>query len=97
MIEGILGVGVTNSSEASWKTLTTGQRLCFMSLLVFMGGAWGLQFSTLKLATLNGYSEITVLMIALVLISLFCIILLVLRRGFFRVTYERLVAFLVLS
>ena len=68
-----------------------------MFLLVVMGGAWGLQFSMIKLATLNGYAEISVLFIALALISVVYVILLTFRRALFRVTRERFVFLVIIS
>lgn len=44
-------------------------RLLAAGLLLVMGMMWGLQFAMLKLAAQGGYSEIAVVMIALVLLS----------------------------
>ncbi|KZY38760.1 hypothetical protein A3731_13845, partial [Roseovarius sp. HI0049] len=44
-------------------------RLLAAGLLILMGMMWGLQFAMLKLTSQGGYSEISVVMIALVLLS----------------------------
>ena len=49
-----------------------------------MGSIWGLQFAMLKLAAEGGYSEITVLTVTLGLMALCFVILLILRRAYFR-------------
>ena len=45
-------------------------RLGSLIALLGMGAAWGLQISMLKLAVQSGHSEINILIIALVLISI---------------------------
>jgi len=58
-------------------------------LLVIMGITWGLQFSMLKLAALDGIDEITILFVMLVIVSVcFTAPLIVARRGF-ALTSER--------
>ena len=51
-------------------TATGPGRLLAAGLLILMGMIWGLQFAMLKLTSQGGYSEISVVMIALVLLSL---------------------------
>lgn len=50
-------------------TATGPGRLLAAGLLILMGMMWGLQFAMLKLTSQGGYSEISVVMIALVLLS----------------------------
>ena len=72
------------------------RQLLFLALLLIQGVAWGAQFSMLKLALQGGYDEITVLFIALALISLGYFLLLVFRRSLFRLTKE-IVIFLIVT
>ena len=54
-----------------------------LALLLVMGILWGLQFAMLKIAAEAGYSELVILMVALVLLSLaFSGLLIVRREGF---------------
>lgn len=84
-------------TDQNWSALSTGKRLWYLGLLLFMGGAWGLQFSMIKLATLEGYGEMSVLFIGLVLISIVYIILSVIRRAQFRLNRERLLFLTIIS
>lgn len=53
-----------------------------------MGVAWGVEFSALKLAIQGGHDEFTILMVALILISLGYFLILLVRRTLFRVNKE---------
>ena len=64
------------------------RQLWLLFLLLVMGVAWGAEFSALKLAILGGHDEFTVLMIALVLISIAYFLILLARRALFRLTRE---------
>ena len=64
------------------------RQLWYLFLLLIMGLAWGAEFSTLKLAIAGGHDEFTVLMVALVLISVAYFLILLFRRSLFRVTRE---------
>ena len=66
-------------------------------ILLIMGMAWGLQFAMLKLAVESGYRELNVLMVSLALIAIIYGVLLAIRRGFFRLTYQRLQFFVVIA
>lgn len=58
-------------------------RAVALALLLVMGALWGLQFAMLKLAAQAGYSELAILMVALVLLSVAFTGLLVVRgEGF---------------
>lgn len=59
-------------------------------LLLLMGGLWGLQFAMLKRAAGIGLSEISVLMVALLLLSVIFAALLLVRDGMFRLSLERI-------
>ena len=64
-------------------------------LLVIMGAVWGLQFAMLKMAALGGYSEINILMLTLILLSIvFCGLQMVWRLSF-KMNRERLVFLLI--
>lgn len=54
-----------------------------------MGALWGLQFAMLKLAATQGLSEINILTITLVLLSVIFTIILLLQSEMFRITRER--------
>ena len=62
-------------------------------VLLLMGMTWGLQFAMLKLAVERGRSELNVLLMALVLLSIVYAILVGLRGRAFRPTREHLVFF----
>ena len=64
------------------------RQLWFLFLLLVMGIAWGVEFSALKLALLGGHDEFTILMIALVLISIVYFLILLVRRSLFRMNKE---------
>ena len=64
------------------------RQLWFLFLLLVMGIAWGAEFSAIKLALLGGHDEFTVLMIALVLITIIYFFILVVRRSLFRMNKE---------
>ncbi len=64
-----------------------------LALLVVMGVLWGLQFAMLKIAAEHGLSEINILMTTLVLLSIAFLIILSIRKSYFRITI-RLVKFL---
>ena len=67
-----------------------------LALLLVMGSTWGLQFSMLKFAAAGGYSELTVLMIAMVLLSVIYLVI-ALAKGE-RLAYSRqLPAFLIIT
>ncbi|NQV45232.1 MAG: EamA family transporter [Rhodospirillales bacterium] len=51
----------------------------------------------LKLATMGGYDELTVLFVSLLLIAVFYVLILILRRGLFRLSLERFVFLVVIS
>ncbi len=72
-------------------------RLGSLIALLGMGAAWGLQISMLKLAVQSGHSEINILIIALVLISIVYGSLLCIRRQFFKLTQARFRFFLVIA
>ncbi|NNE23587.1 MAG: DMT family transporter [Rhizobiales bacterium] len=65
-------------------------------LLVIMGALWGLQFAMLKLAAEGGYSEINILMLALVLLSIAFSAIMYLRKQSFAVNRGR-IAFLLIT
>ena len=58
------------------------RQLWFLFLLLVSGVAWGIEFSALKLAVQGGHDELTILMIALVLITI-CYFLILLVRAHF--------------
>ena len=62
-----------------------------------MGMTWGLQFAMLKLAVERGRSELNVLLMALVLLSIVYAVLVVLRGRMFRPTVEHLVFFVIIA
>ncbi len=66
-------------------------RASALALLLLMGGLWGLQFAMLKLAGQAGYSELNILMLALVLLSAVFASLLVARGETFTLNRGRLV------
>ena len=66
-------------------------------VLVLMGMLWGLQFTMLKLAVERGRSELNVLLMALVLISVVYAILVALRGRALRFTRENLVFFVIIA
>lgn len=51
-----------------------------MALLLVMGGLWGLQFAMLRQAAQGGYSDLTVLMITLVLLSAIFLLIALVKR-----------------
>ena len=69
------------------------RQLFFLILVLVQGAAWGAQFSMLKLAILGGYDEITVLFIALILITISYFMVVLIRRSLFRLTKEILIFF----
>ena len=66
-------------------------------VLLLMGTIWGLQFAMLKLAVESGRSELNVLLMALVLISVVYAILVALRGRAIRFTRENLVFFVIIA
>ena len=66
-------------------------------VLLLMGTLWGLQFAMLKLAVESGRSELNVLLMALVLISVVYAILVALRGRAIRVTRENVVFFVIIA
>lgn len=70
-------------------------RLGLLMLLLVQGVAWGAQFSMLKLAIQGGYDEITVLFIAVTLISVGYFGFLFFGRGLFYLTRERVTFFVI--
>ena len=66
-------------------------------VLLLMGTLWGLQFAMLKLAVESGRSELNVLLMALVLISVVYAILVALRGRAIRFTRENLVFFVIIA
>lgn len=66
-------------------------------VLLLMGMTWGLQFAMLKLAVERGRSELSVLLMALVLISLVYAVLVAWKGRAFRPTREHLVFFVVIA
>lgn len=72
-------------------------RIASLSLLIAMGTMWGLQFAMLKIASQSGYSDLSVLMFALTLLSVIFTSILFLRRETFRITADRLKFLLVTS
>ncbi|MEM7427397.1 MAG: DMT family transporter [Pseudomonadota bacterium] len=58
-------------------------------LLVIMGTMWGLQFAMLKRAAQGGYSDLTILMLALVLLSIAFVAIMLGRRQMFQITWPR--------
>ncbi len=67
-----------------------------LALLITMGSLWGLQFAMLKLAAQGGHSDINILMLTLVLLSIIFSTILIVRRELFSVNGKRLV-FLVVT
>ena len=65
--------------------------------LLAMGVAWGLQVSMLKFAVLDGYNEINVMVVTLVLISVIYSCALIVRRQFFSLTAERIRFFIIIA
>lgn len=65
-------------------------------LLVVMGTMWGLQFAMLKRAAQGGYSDLTILMLALVLLSIAFTAMILARGQAFRLTRDR-VSFLLIT
>ena len=63
-------------------------QLFFVFLVIVQGTAWGAQFAMLKLAAEGGYDQITVLFIALFLLSFCYFLIILMRRSLFRVTLE---------
>ena len=59
-------------------------------LLLVMGACWGLQFAMLKLAAQVDYSDISLLMISLVLIGLIYSVALTVRGEWFAINTVRL-------
>ena len=66
-------------------------------VLLLMGMTWGLQFAMLKLAVERGHSELNVLLMALLLLSIVYAILVGLRGRVFRPTREHLVFFVTIA
>ena len=66
-------------------------------VLLLMGMIWGLQFAMLKLAVERGRSELNVLLMALVLLSVIYAILVGLKGRRFRPTREHLVFFVIIA
>ncbi len=66
-------------------------------VLLLMGMTWGLQFAMLKLAVERGRSELNVLLMALVLLSVIYAILVGLKGRRFRPTREHLVFFVIIA
>ncbi|MEM7225611.1 MAG: DMT family transporter [Pseudomonadota bacterium] len=72
-------------------------RLAALALLLVMGAMWGLQFAMLKLAAQGGQSELNILMLAMVLLSIVFTCLMVARRQLFRVTFANIRFFLIIG
>jgi len=68
-----------------------------LTLLVIMGTFWGLQFAMLKLAASGGHSELTVLMVALVLLSLVFFAITMLKGHRFRLARHMVPFFVITS
>ena len=66
-------------------------------VLLLMGMTWGLQFAMLKLAVERGRSELNVMLMALVLISVVYAVLVALRGHTFRLNRENLVFFVIIA
>jgi len=66
-------------------------------VLLLMGTIWGLQFAMLKLAVESGRSELNVLLMALVLISVVYAILVALRGRAIRFSWGNLVFFVIIA
>ncbi len=64
-------------------------------LLLTMGALWGLQFAMLRQAAQGGYSDLAVLMVALVLLSIIFLVIAVVKRERFRPHSKLLVFFIV--
>ena len=72
-------------------------RLGALALLVVMGTMWGLQFAMLKLAATGGHSELNVLMMALVLLSVAFVAIVIVRGQLFAFTPSRIRFFIITS
>ncbi|MEM7171637.1 MAG: DMT family transporter [Pseudomonadota bacterium] len=66
-------------------------------LLVVMGSLWGLQFAMLKFLSQSGYSDLSILMVALFLLSLIFSGLMVIKRQFFKLDFGILRFFTITS
>ena len=64
------------------------RQLLYLFLLLVMGIAVGAELPTIKLAITGGHDEFTVLMVALILISISYLLVLLVRRSLFRITGE---------
>lgn len=66
------------------------QQLVYIIAVIVQGTAWGAQFTMLKLAAEGGYGELTVLVIAMFLVSACYFVILLVRRAPFRLTARSL-------
>ena len=66
------------------------RQLVYVFAVVVQGTAWGAQFAMLKLAAGGGYGELTVLVIAMFLVSASYFVILLVRRSPFRLTAKSL-------
>ncbi len=66
------------------------QQLVYVFAVIVQGTAWGAQFAMLKLAAEGGYGELTVLVMAMFLVSACYVVVLVARRSLFRLTARSL-------
>ena len=66
------------------------QQLVYITAVIVQGTAWGAQFTMLKLAAEGGYGELTVLLIAMFLVSSCYFVILLVRRSPFRLTAKSL-------
>lgn len=62
------------------------RQLVYVFAVIVQGTAWGAQFAMLKLAAEGGYGELTVLVIAMFLVSASYFVVLLVRRSPFRLT-----------
>ncbi len=66
------------------------RQLVYVFAVIVQGAAWGTQFVMLKLAAEGGYDELTVLFIAMFLLSACYFVILLVRRSRFRLTVKSL-------
>ena len=71
------------------------RRVGATALLLVMGILWGLQFAMLKQAAQGGYSDLTVMMIALILLSIIFLLIAIIKRERFRPSMTLFVFFVV--
>ena len=78
-------------------TTSSLRRVIASGLLLVMGLMWGLQFAMLKLAAQGGHSDLTVLMVALILLSVIFSLIVLLRKERFWPGWHVLVFFTVIG